>query len=111
MNRVRDPTRLQPGWGAIPAQISNGRQPFTQWQPHSNSNPDMVTAQIGTLLLAVLLVPQRQDQASLKRKLEQKRSGARLKSADWILDYEKARAKSRKTGKPIFAYFARSYAW
>jgi hypothetical protein len=33
-----------------------------------------------------------------------------LKKADWITDYEKALAESKKTGKAIFGYFTRSYA-
>lgn len=33
-----------------------------------------------------------------------------LAKASWITDYDKAREESKKTGKPIFAYFTRSYA-
>jgi len=33
-----------------------------------------------------------------------------LKKADWITDYDKALAESKKSGKAIFAYFTRSYA-
>lgn len=33
-----------------------------------------------------------------------------LSKAGWITDYDKAREESKKTGKPIFAYFTRSYA-
>jgi hypothetical protein len=33
-----------------------------------------------------------------------------VKNADWITDYDKARQLSDESGKPIFAYFTRSYA-
>jgi hypothetical protein len=33
-----------------------------------------------------------------------------LSKASWITDYDKAREESKKSGKPIFAYFTRSYA-
>jgi hypothetical protein len=33
-----------------------------------------------------------------------------LSQASWITDYDQARRESAKTGKPIFAYFTRSYA-
>jgi hypothetical protein len=33
-----------------------------------------------------------------------------LKKADWILDYDKAREEAKKTGKPMFTLFSRSYA-
>ncbi len=33
-----------------------------------------------------------------------------FQKANWIFDYEAARAEAKKSGKPIFAYFTRSYA-
>jgi len=33
-----------------------------------------------------------------------------LKKADWITDYDQARAAAKKSDKLIFAYFTRSYA-
>lgn len=33
-----------------------------------------------------------------------------LKKGPWILDYDQALAAAKKSGKPIFAYFTRSYA-
>ncbi len=29
---------------------------------------------------------------------------------NWVTDYDKALAESKESGKPIFAYFTRSYA-
>mgnify|MGYP001568017272 CR=1 FL=1 len=34
-----------------------------------------------------------------------------LKKAPWILDYDKAREEAKASGKPLFAYFTRSYAY
>lgn len=33
-----------------------------------------------------------------------------LKKAAWFTDYDKALEESKKKGKPIFAYFTRSYS-
>jgi hypothetical protein len=34
-----------------------------------------------------------------------------FQKAHWRTDYDKARAEAKQTGKPIFAYFTRSYAY
>lgn len=47
---------------------------------------------------------------SMEERKQQKLGEPWLKNADWILDFDKARKESELTGKPIFAYFARSYA-
>lgn len=47
---------------------------------------------------------------SMEERKRQKLAEPWLKNADWILDYDKARKESELTGKPIFAYFTRSYA-
>lgn len=46
----------------------------------------------------------------LKAKLEKKLESPFLKKAAWHTEIEKAKAEAAKTGKPIFAYFTRSYA-
>ena len=33
-----------------------------------------------------------------------------LKKSAWLTDYDQARAEAKKSGKPIFGYFTRSYA-
>ncbi|MBI3818804.1 MAG: hypothetical protein HY286_08960 [Planctomycetes bacterium] len=47
----------------------------------------------------------------LKKKYEDKLAQPFLKLAPWITDYDKAREESKKSGKPIFGYFSRSYAY
>jgi len=63
---------------------------------------------------AIRLVPTQRrkpkTQAELVESKKQKLAGAWLKKAPWILGFDAAKAESRETGKPIFAYFTRSYA-
>jgi hypothetical protein len=42
--------------------------------------------------------------------LEKKLSAAWIKNADWMVGFAAAKAKSKASGKLIFAYFTRSYA-
>lgn len=46
---------------------------------------------------------------SLEQKKEDKLKSEFLKKATWILDYDQAREEAKKTGKPIFGLFSRSY--
>jgi len=46
----------------------------------------------------------------LEEKKAEKLKSEFLKKADWILDYDKAREEAKKSGKPIFAVFSRSYS-
>ncbi|MEM7202988.1 MAG: hypothetical protein AAF628_22200 [Planctomycetota bacterium] len=72
-----------------------------------------------TLLLAALLgaaigspaLAQQPSQEKLIERKNEKLASEWLKSADWILDYAEAKKTSAETGKPIFAYFTRSYAF
>ena len=47
---------------------------------------------------------------SLEEKRDKKLASEFLKKAAWTTDYDKALEESKKSGKPIFAYFTRSYA-
>ena len=47
---------------------------------------------------------------SLEEKRDKKLASAFLKKAAWFTDYDKARDESKKSGKPIFAYFTRSFS-
>lgn len=58
-------------------------------------------------LLAWLAQP---SQEQLKERKEKKLQAAFLTRAPWLTDYDRAREESKKTGKPIFAYFTRSYS-
>jgi len=68
---------------------------------------------VAALILACLATPayaQAQDQDQMKKNLEEKLAKPFVTVAPWILDFDEAKAQSKKTGKPIFAYFTRSYA-
>ena len=64
---------------------------------------------LGAIALGCLLAmpAAAQDMAAKK---EKKLSGEWLKKAEWNLDFAAAKEAAAKSGKPIFAYFSRSYA-
>ena len=62
---------------------------------------------IGSLLCALRSVAWSQD--SLEEKYQKKLKEPFLTKAAWVLDYDKAKEEARKAGKPIFAYFTRSF--
>ena len=47
---------------------------------------------------------------SMEERRDKKLSEPWVTKAAWLTDYDKARAESKKSGKPIFGYFTRSYA-
>jgi hypothetical protein len=47
---------------------------------------------------------------SLEEKRDKKLASEFLKKAAWVTDYDKAREESKKSGKPIFGYFTRSFS-
>ena len=51
-----------------------------------------------------------QAQDSLESKLEAKLKKEFVSAVTWHTDYDKALAASKESGKPIFAYFTRSYS-
>ena len=51
-----------------------------------------------------------QGQEDLIAKRDKKLASEWLKNADWTTDYDQARKVAKESGKPIFAYFTRSYA-
>ena len=66
---------------------------------------------LGVLLVSFISLTVAQAQSDdLKAKLDAKLAEAWVKKANWITDYDKARAKAKESGKLIFAYFSRSYS-
>jgi hypothetical protein len=47
---------------------------------------------------------------SLEEKRDKKLASEFLRKAAWTTDYDKALEEAKKTGKPIFGYFSRSYS-
>jgi hypothetical protein len=50
------------------------------------------------------------SQATLRQQLQAKKLQPMFRKAAWTFDYEQALAEAKATGKPVFAYFTRSYA-
>ncbi len=50
------------------------------------------------------------DEDALIQKRDAKLAEGWLKKAAWNTDYDKALAEAKASGKPILAYFTRSYA-
>ena len=61
--------------------------------------------------LLVLLLSSTAWAQSNEEKLEEKLKESWLVDGGWITDYDKAREEAKKSGKLIFAYFTRSYAY
>lgn len=62
------------------------------------------------LPLAVLAQGVSAQQAELQKKYEEKISKSWFTKGGWTDDYAAARARAKKEGKVIFAYFTRSYS-
>lgn len=64
------------------------------------------------MIVAALLtlLPLSEPQVSAEDLLREKLRSAFLSKAPWTTDYDKAREASARSGKPILAYFTRSYA-
>jgi hypothetical protein len=61
--------------------------------------------------LLVLLLSSTAWAQSNEEKLEKKLKEPWLVEGGWITDYDKAQEEAKKSGKLIFAYFSRSYAY
>ena len=64
---------------------------------------------MGVMLLGPLLTAAATAQDNAAKK-EAKLAEPWLTSTDWVLSYDEAKEAASETGKPIFAYFTRSYA-
>jgi hypothetical protein len=49
--------------------------------------------------------------ADLQKKYEEKLKEPFFSKAPWFTDYDKALAEAKKSGKLVFGYFSRSYAY
>jgi hypothetical protein len=59
----------------------------------------------GVLAVLAAAGPDRDLEARLKAKLAQQF----VRNADWVLDYDKALERSRRSRRLVFAYFTRSF--
>lgn len=54
---------------------------------------------------------QQKSQDELIAERDKKLAKEFLKAGGWITDYDKAREEAKKSGKLLFSYFSRSYAY
>ena len=69
-----------------------------------------ILAMAASLLTGSALLGQQNSQEEFAKLRDEKMALEVFQKANWIFDYEAARAEAKKSGKPIFAYFTRSYA-
>jgi len=65
---------------------------------------------LASLLIAGLPAQQQKSQEELKQLRTEKLAKPVFQKAPWLSDYDAARAEAKKTGRPLFTYFTRSYA-
>lgn len=63
---------------------------------------------LAAIVALALLSTAAQD--DLVQKRDKKLASEFLKKSPWLTDYDKALAESKKSGRPIFGYFTRSYS-
>lgn len=69
-----------------------------------------LTALFAPLLAAGLLITPASAQDDYQAKYEKKLAKEFISFGGWTTDYDEARARAKKEGKMIFAYFSRSYS-
>ena len=62
------------------------------------------------VLAGIIALSSSASAQDLEAKLAAKMAKPFVTNAAWVLDYDEALAKSKESGKVIFAYFTRSYA-
>jgi len=63
-----------------------------------------------SLITAGLLCGALTAQSQLETLRDRKLGERWVTSAPWVTDYDEALATAKQSGKPVFAYFTRSYA-
>ncbi|MCA8948297.1 MAG: hypothetical protein KDE27_02270 [Planctomycetes bacterium] len=51
------------------------------------------------------------DQEEMAKSFAEMQAEPWFENGGWLLDFDAAKAEAEKTGKPIFAYFTRTYAY
>jgi len=88
------------------ASMMTGEDDTQSWEV-----PAAFLSSVAAVLRAYLQVQADLADDDLERKLKKKLEARWIKSPKWITDYDRARAEAKRTGKVIFAYFTRSYAY
>ena len=70
-----------------------------------------IASALGLFLTIGLVTPAHAQGDDLQGKLDKKLAAGWIKDPAWITDYDQALQEAKKTGKPIFGYFTRSYSF
>ena len=71
----------------------------------------LLLSPMALIVLAQPVLAQRTyDQDKMKASYAEMQTHAWFTGGGWITDFDVAKATAKKTGKPIFAYFTRTYA-
>jgi hypothetical protein len=72
----------------------------------------LCAAAVATLIVGSFgrVAAAQEGQEGLKAKLDGKLAEEWVANGEWVTDYDLAKEKASKSGKPIVAYFTRSYA-
>ncbi|MHC5065953.1 MAG: hypothetical protein ACYTG5_18485 [Planctomycetota bacterium] len=74
----------------------------------------MIPVTSACLIAALTMVealPGQTSQAKLIEARSAKLAKPVFKKADWVFDYDQARARAKEEGKLLFTYFTRSYSY
>lgn len=71
----------------------------------------VTSACIAAALTVASMLPAQKTQADLIEARSAKLEKLVFKKADWLFDYEAAKARAKEENKLLFTYFTRSYAY
>jgi len=74
------------------------------------TQPSLALIPLLALLTPELAAQGKLDQEKMAANYAEMQSHSWFKDGGWVTDFDAAKAEAAKTGKPIFAYFTRTYA-
>lgn len=77
---------------------------------HSLTRRSLALIPLVAILTTELSAQRTYDQDKMAANYAEMKTHAWFKDGSWVTDFDAAKAEAKKTGKPIFAYFTRTYA-
>ncbi|MFT4842744.1 MAG: hypothetical protein ACI8UD_001945 [Planctomycetota bacterium] len=74
------------------------------------TRPSLALIPLVALLTTELSAQRTFDQEKMVANYAEMKTHEWFKDSSWVTDFDAAKAEAKKTGKPIFAYFTRTYA-
>ena len=74
------------------------------------TRPTLALLPLAALLAPELAAQRTYDQDEMTANYAEMKTHSWFTGGGWITDFDAAKAKAEATGKPIFAYFTRTYA-